>query len=228
MSIDIDQLRQSIRQNLDQEELLILIDRAIELIAPDQLPQLLKDVLPLDALPREALTNKALLKDIEAFRDDSLAGMYYEAFRVNSRNFMDMSEETTNWIDAFEQLINRCIKQCQDGEYVQTQKAFKILFDLLDEIDTGSDTIIFFADEAGSWQVGVEWDNVLPCYFTALAAVAKPKSFAQDVMHLVTAHAGHDRDQHLKTALKLAKPSQRKTLEALIYKTRVEGTGRST
>lgn len=216
MSINIDQLRLSIRQNLDTDELLILLDRALELIKPDQLPQLLKGILPLDSLQDGELTTQAILEDVEAFRDDSLAGLYYEAFNVNSRNFMEMSQETTNWIDHFERLINRCITQCRDGEYVQTQKAFKILFNLLDEIDTGSDTIIFFADEAGSWQVGVEWEEVLPCYFTALANVAKPKHFAQDVIHLVTEHVGHDRDMHLKTALSLAKPSQRKALEALI------------
>ena len=139
--------------------------------------------MPLDSLKDEDLTTQAILEDVEAFRDDSLAGLYYESFNVNSRNFMDMSQETTNWIEYFERLINRCIKQCRNGEYVQTQKAFKILFDLLDEIDTGSDTIIFFADEAGSRQVGVEWEEVLPCYFTALADVAKPKHFAQDVIH---------------------------------------------
>ncbi|WP_121971651.1 hypothetical protein [Leptolyngbya sp. BC1307] len=216
MPIDIDRLRQSIRQDLDTDELLILLDRAIELIEPDQLPQLLKGILAIDSFQADETTTQSLLEDVEDFRDDSLAGLYYEAFRVNSRNFMDMSRETTNWIEQFERLINRCIRRCRDGEYVQTQQAFKILFNLLDEIDKGGDTIIFFADEAGSWQVGVEWAEVLPCYFTALAEVAKPEPFAQDVIHLVTAHIGHDRDMHLSTALKLAKPSQRKALKRLI------------
>lgn len=216
MPIEIDQLRLSIRQELDTEELLILIDRAIELIEPDQLPQLLEGILTINSFQVEELNTRSLLEDVENFRDDSLSGLYYEGFNVNSRNFMDRSRETSNWISLFKRLLNRCLKQCQDGEHVQTQQAFKILFDLLDEIDTGSDTIIFFADEAGSWQVGVEWDKVMPCYFTALAEVKKPKFFAQEVMHLVTAHVGYDRDKHLKKALKLAKPSQRKVLKKLI------------
>jgi len=216
MPIDIDQLRQSIRRELDTDELLILLDRAIELIEPDHLPQLLQGILSIDSFQLDELTTRSLLEDVEDFRDDSLSGIYYKAFNVNSHNFMDMSRETSNWIAEFERLMNRCIKQCRGGEYSQTQQAFKILFELLDEIDTRSDTIIFFADEAGSWQVGVEWDEVLPCYFTALAKVSKPKPFAQDVMHLVTAHVDHDRDMHLKTALKIAKPPQRKALEKLI------------
>ena len=216
MPIDIDQLRLSIRQDLETDELLILLDRAIELIEPELLPQLLQGILTIDSFQVDELTTSSLLEDVEDFRDDSLAGLYYEGFNVNSRNFMEMSRATSNWIALFERLLNRCIKQGRAGEYVQTQQAFKILFNLLDEIDTGSDTIIFFADEAGAWQVGVEWEDVLPCYFKALAEVEKPKPFAQAVMHVVTAHVGRDRDKHLKTALKLAKPSQKKALERLI------------
>ncbi|MFK8185458.1 MAG: hypothetical protein AB8B99_18940 [Phormidesmis sp.] len=216
MTIDTEQLHQAIRQNLDKEELIALLDLAIDLIEPKQRPQLLEGFLALSTSHTKEPTAQALLKTVEEFRDSSLAGVYYEAFRVNSRNFMDMSEGTTNWIDEFNQLIDLCIQQCQDGEYHQTQRSFKILFELLDEIDTGSDIIVFFADEAGSWQVGVDWEDVLPCYFTALAAVAKSKPFAQDVMHLVTNHVEHDRDRFLHLALKLAKPLQKKALKALI------------
>lgn len=216
MPVDIDRLRQSIRQDLETEQLLILLDRAIELIAPDQLPQLLEGILDIDSFQVDDITTQSLLEDVEEFRDDSLAGMYYEDFRVNSRNFMDQSRGTINWIAEFERLINRCLQQCQSGEYGEAQQAFKILFELLEEIDTGSDIIIFFADEAGSWQVGVSWEEVLPSYFTALAQVAKPKVYAQEVIHLVTEHVNYERDRYLQTALKLAKPAQRKALIALM------------
>ena len=216
MPVDIDRLRQTIRQNLETEQLLILLDRAIELIAPEQLPQLLEGILTVDSCDADDITAQPLLETVEGFRDDSLAGLYYEAFRVNSRNFMEQSRGTINWIAEFERLINRCLQQCQSGEYVQTQQAFKLLFELLDEIDTGSDTIIFFADEAGSWQVGVSWEDVLPSYFTALAQVAKPKIYAREVIQLVTNHVNYERDRYLETALKLAQPAQRKALLALM------------
>ena len=37
-----------------------------------------------------------------------------------------------------------------------------ILFGLLNHIDKGNDSVVFFADEGGSWQVGVDWAKVLP------------------------------------------------------------------
>ncbi|EKV03369.1 hypothetical protein Lepto7375DRAFT_5664 [Leptolyngbya sp. PCC 7375] len=216
MSIDLHLLRQSIRQNLDMEHLLILLDRAVELIPQDKLPQLIEGVLNPELLQVDEIPDELLLEEVLDFQVDSLAGVYYESFRVNSRNFMDKSRGTINWIAEFHRLMNRCVAECQDGEYFQTQPAFEILFELLDEIDEYYDNIIFFADEAGSWQVGVDWAKVLPAYFTALAEIAKPQVYAQSVVKVVTAHANYERDIHLKTAMKIAKPSQCKALKALI------------
>ena len=217
MPIDISALRQSIRQELDMDELLLLLDRAVELIPQAQLPQLLEGVLDLDSFRVDkTIAVKSLLEEVRDFQEESLAGVYYESFRVNSRNFMDQSRGTINWIAKFRGLMRRCLEECQGGEYVQTQQAFEALFELLDEIDEGRDDIIFFADEAGSWQVGVDWEKVLPAYFLALTDAAKPKAYAQSVIKLVTEHANYDRDKHLKTALQLAKPGQRKALKALM------------
>ena len=177
---------------------------------------MLEGVLDLDSFRVDETEVKSLLEDVHDFQEKSLAGFYYESFMVNSRNFMDRSRGTINWIAEFRRLMRRCLEACQDGEYVQTQPAFEALFELLDEIDEGRDNIIFFADEAGSWQVGVDWEKVLPAYFQALSEVAKPKAYAQSVIKLVRDHANYDRDKHLKTALQLAKPGQRKALKALM------------
>lgn len=53
-------------------------------------------------------------------------------------------------------------------------------------------------------------------YFTALAEVAEPQVYAQSVVKVVTAHVDYERDIHFKTAMKMAKSSQRKALKALI------------
>jgi len=157
-----------------------------------------------------------LLEQVLDFQLESLAGEYYESFNVNSRNFMDKSQGTTHWIEKFQRLIKQCIRECQGGEYVQAQRSFEVLFSLLDELDECRDNIIFFADEAGAWQVGVNWEKVLPAYFTALAEIAKPKTYAQSVVKVVDTHVDYARDIHLKTALKMANPSQRKVLKTFI------------
>ncbi|MBT9317615.1 hypothetical protein [Leptothoe spongobia] len=216
MPIDISLLRQSIRQNLDTEELLFLLDRAIELIPQETLPELLKGVLDLDSFQVDEIADELILEEVLDFQADSLAGVYYESFRVNSRNYMDQSRGTINWIAEFKRLMNRCIKECQAGEYFQAHPAFEVLIELLDEVDECRDDIIFFADESGSWQVGVSWENVLPSYFTALAEVVEPEVYAESVVKVVKKHANYRGDIHLKTAMKIAQPAQRKALKAII------------
>ena len=39
--------------------------------------------------------------------------------------------------------------------------------------------MIFFADEGGSWMVGVDWRQVLPAWFRVLSATASPAEIAR-------------------------------------------------
>lgn len=216
MPIDVSLLRQSIRQRLDVEDLLSLLDRAIELIPQEQLPDLIRGFFDLDSFQvDEMVEDELILETVLDFQTDSLAGVYYESFRVNSRNYMDQSRGTINWIAEFNRLMDRCIKECEAGEYFQAHPAFEILIELLNEIDECRDDIIFFADEGGSWQVGVSWEHVLPSYFNALAEVVEPEAYAQSVIKVVKNHADYRRDIHLKTAMRIANPAQRKVLKAI-------------
>ena len=60
-----------------------------------------------------------------------------------------------------------------------------LLFELLAEIDRGNDEIIFFADEGGSWQVGLDEEKVMSAYFSSLAATATPEGYANSVRILI-------------------------------------------
>ena len=88
-----------------------------------------------------------------------------------------------------------------------------LLFELLAEIDTGSDEIIFFADEGGSWQVGLDEEKVLPAYFCSLAATAAPEEYADSVIKLIEEFSPYDRDKFFKSARKVANAAQRKALK---------------
>ena len=49
--------------------------------------------------PPQPVDGEALLRQIEAFRDASLAGYYYASFAVNSENWMDIfAEEAGSWM----------------------------------------------------------------------------------------------------------------------------------
>jgi len=74
------------------------------------------------------------------------------------------------------------------------------------------DDIIFFADEAGSWQVGVDWDAVLPEWLKCLAETSSPEAFAEEAVATINDFDSYDLDKHMKEARRVASPAQRKVL----------------
>jgi hypothetical protein len=94
---------------------------------------------------------------------------------------MDKSEGTELWISECNQFFDKCVELSGKGHHAEARKAMDLIFELLHQIDSSSDDIIFFADEGGSWQVGVNEEKVLPAYFRSLAAVAEPDEYAANV-----------------------------------------------
>ena len=97
----------------------------------------------------------------------------------------------------------------------QVREAFELLLDLLRKIDDDTDGIIFFADEAGSWQVGVDWRDVFPAYFRCLAAAASGDEFAREVNRAVSDFADYERPKHMATARTVASAAQKAALRSL-------------
>jgi hypothetical protein len=94
----------------------------------------------------------------------------------------------------------------------EVRETMDILFDLLNHIDKGHDDVIFFADEGGSWQVGVDWDKVLPVWFKILSATAEPQEYAERITALLSCHYRYGRDKMLAIACRAATAHQREAL----------------
>ncbi len=95
MPIDISLLRELLRNELEIEELLNFLDRAIELLPEERLPELIEGFFDPDLLKVEELSEQSLLEEVEDFHSDSLDGLYYEDFEVNSKNFMERSRSAS-------------------------------------------------------------------------------------------------------------------------------------
>ena len=80
------------------------------------------------------------------------------------------------------------MEQAKTADPAEVRQAFDIIFGLLDRIDECREDIIFFADEAGAWQVGVHWEKVLPPWFKVLSATAEPEEYAQRIVGLLKRH----------------------------------------
>jgi hypothetical protein len=89
-----------------------------------------------------------------------------------------------------------------------------MIFAVLRHIDEGQDDIVFFADEGGSWQVGVDWRKVFPAWFGCLSQRTEPEEFASTVVATVDAFEAHSRGTYFATARKIATAAQRKALDA--------------
>lgn len=78
-------------------------------------------------------------------------------------------------------LAAECLRAEQNGELETAAEGLGLLIDLMREIDQCRDDILFFADEAGSWQVGVLWDRVLPALFWSLSPTTEAYEWAETV-----------------------------------------------
>ncbi len=75
--------------------------------------------------------------------------------------------------------------------------------------------MVFFADDGGSWQVGVDWRAALPAYFRCLADRTPAEHFVRQVDRLIADFADYDRPTHLATARRVANAEQRVALRSL-------------
>ncbi len=153
--LDLQRIRKAIRGS-GNETIFFLLDDAISLLPPAKLHQLLAQYLKPEQFVSGVAVKHDILAEVQAFQKSCLAGEYYEAFDVNSKNCTQSSLGTLAWIADFRRLLFRCAEQSKKRNVAGVRHAFDILFELLDRFDDGDDRMVFFADEGGSWMVGVD------------------------------------------------------------------------
>jgi len=211
--IDRDKLRAEVRK-LGNDYAFLMLDDAIELLPPAKLHKIAKKYLDLKRLRPDAeqAAKPSLLADVKRFEKASLAGEYYESFYVNSKNYRQQSAGTGAWISEYLRLLRRCVINAQKSNPADVRVAMDVLFSLLNHIDEGHDDVIFFADEGGSWQVGVDWAKVLPVWFKVLSATAEPQEYAERITAVLSCHYSYGSDKMLAIARRTATAHQRTAL----------------
>jgi hypothetical protein len=95
--IDRDKLRAAIRR-MGSEYVFYMLDDAITLLPQTKLRRMIaQDLNPAELRP-DGARRENLLADVKAFEKASLAGKYYQAFAVNSKNCTEKSSGTLAWI----------------------------------------------------------------------------------------------------------------------------------
>ncbi len=211
-AIDREKLRAAVRR-LGDEYVFYMLDDAIDLLPPAKLAKLVSGYLDVEQLRPDAPGKKNLLAEVRAFGTASRAGKYYESFDVNSRNFMDKSMGTRAFIADCNRLLARCVAQASKGDAEEIREAIEIILGVVRHIDECHDDVVFFADEAGSWQVGVGWVKVLPAWFTCLSRTSEPGEYARRVIEVVDEFDKHNRGKQLAAARRKGTSSQRRALQ---------------
>ena len=212
--VDLEKLRVALRR-LSPGNLLVVADRAIETVPRAKLRALVGDMARLDELAQTKSGAAPLLDEVQKFHAASMGGEYYESFGVNSKNFMEKSEGTEAFIVEFDRLLGKCIRAAEKGPRPPVREAFELLFALLRRIDEDPDSVVFFADAAGSWQVGVDWRAAVPAYFWCLADGASGDDIARDVDRTISDFADYERPRHLVAARRVPTAEQKAALRRL-------------
>lgn len=126
---------------------------------------------------------------------------------------MSHSRGTAAFIAECHRLLRLLCRAVDDRDYGAAREGFELIFELLREIDRFERDIVFFADEAGAWQIGVHWDEVLPAWIRCVADTEPPDAFASAVVGVIEEFADIDRKPLLRTAAELASAEQRVALE---------------
>jgi hypothetical protein len=210
-AIDLDKLRVALRR-MSRGDLLIVTEQAAELVPRARLRALVGDRVRLEELTGIDSDTPSLFGEVSKFHAAALRGEYYAGFDVDSKNFRERSEGTEAFIAEFDRLLRECVRVAAKVPRTPVREAFDLLFGLLRHIDECHEDVIFLADEAGSWQISVDWRSALPAYFRCLVDGASAKEYAREVDRTISRFAECERPRYLAAARRVANAEQKAAL----------------
>ena len=210
--------------NEDASVLLKLLDDAYEELKPSQrrsvFGEFAKSLLP------EVIEGEELLQEIQTFQQASFNSDYYAPFDINSKNFMHIPEETSEWYDLMGNFLESSSRLSNQGDHAIAVECFRPLYDLIGAMESGEE--IIFADEIGSWMIPGDRKVYLKAYLTSLAATASPEGFTEQVLPLVRRDSYSSFvDKVYTTARKFANDEQKKHLRAEVKRQNIRTRPRS-
>jgi hypothetical protein len=134
-------------------------------------------------LPPAPVEGEALLAKVEEFRRESLAGVYYAPFDINSKNWMHIPDETEEWFERLGDLLKACTQLTAQGDYRHAVACSDVLYELIGAMERGDE--IVFGDEIGSWMIPGDEKQYIAAYMASLAVTATPEEFTAAALLLI-------------------------------------------
>ncbi len=173
------------------------------------------------ALPPAPVDGEVLLDEVEQFRRETLAGVYYAPFNINSKNWMHVPEETKEWFERLGDLLQASAQLTTRGDHLHAVVCFGVLYELIDAMEMGEE--IVFGDEIGSWMIPGDEKQYIAAYMTSLAATATPEEFTAAALPLIRRDTWRSFvTQAYASAIRAANEDQRAHLEAEIQRQKIQ------
>jgi hypothetical protein len=167
-------------RTLDREALLVVLIRvlstapagAVRGTFPDYRLTCLED-------RQDPTEGKTLTQAVQEFCESAKRGDYYQELWLGARHSSMKSSKTEEFGALLTLLFDGCVAEAESGDSAEVCKAYELLFDLLRDIDRCETDIVFWADEPGTWQLGVDWTRVLSPYFRCLRSIVTLQEFGE-------------------------------------------------
>jgi hypothetical protein len=160
---------------------------------------------------------KVLLEAVEEFKEASLAGAYWAARNVNSKNYTQVPAETREWLDRMAEMLHDTCLLTKQGDHVLAVACFTPLFVLIDELDHGTEIVWF--EERGSWMLSADKNRCWAAYMTSLAAAVTAEEFARTVVPFIRRRTWQSSaTDAFEVAVRAATTAQREYLDAAMQR----------
>lgn len=168
----------------NKEELLLLLKKSYSTMNTQQRDvvfgqYILKEI---NNLTIEKSDAENIVDEVNDFYVDSMAGVYYAPFQINSKNYMDVPEETEEWCSKIGILLNESSLLTKQNFHKEAVQGFQKLFTLIDKI---GETDIIFGDEIGSWMAGGDRKLATTSYISSASQILSDKEFVDHVTSLL-------------------------------------------
>ncbi len=151
-----------------------------------------------------------LLSEIEVFYELSLKQHYYTPFAINSKNYMDIPEDTSKWLSKIGNFLIWSTKLTELGQHKCAVECFETLYELIYAVDNGDE--IIFADECGSEMIRADEKIYNRAFITSLSKTKEnDEEFIDSVMPLIRGDSY--KSFNYKTVLEIATKTQKELLE---------------
>lgn len=199
-----------------------LLYRAIDRLPEEQMVDVFGELMRYCDQDELAGPTPDVFEEVETFVGESKKGAFYDDIDINSQNFTDKSDGTNRWIAECCRLLGLLVESTEVEPTQHTAEAFDSIFGLLRQINRGDDTIVFFADEGGAWQVGVEWESVVPVWSQCLATFEAPETCATKTLELIDEFASYHRETLVQAVTAVLPDEHARALTTITQESRRE------